>query len=553
MSTTGPRLTIGNLSLVPLLDAWGSPVGRENLKSGKEEAEAFVADCRRLGADAAEGMVAWAVTEPQEGVFDFSGYRDIARRLHAEGLGYVAFAWPQYPPRWARGDPSAYERARCREHGEEIDFMSIFSDATVERYDRFLGALAAHMGEDIDELRVGSPYDFGETCYPSGMAAQLLPLRHAHGGFWCAEPSALTKWKSDTGLTSFPDASASNLEWFHFVEWYHRSFTDRFAVLLDVARRHFPETPLLVSTGLPNEPVTMGQDLSGIIAMAAGRRVHMRAPTGPAVPFLYSLRVAAAGRWYQPPSMGSEPANGSAAPEALALALFKDVAGGCRWHFDYVANIDRGQDAVASFMALPASLHGRSPDVDAAVFFPSADHRASRPSTQVYKGYPDGLLSFVEGIRALVEVDVVDERLVLDGALARYGFLLWPLGELVTPSAADAISRWVRDGGRLLLAEDLSPRLLTGGEPPMQLPAGVQLLAAVPRPPYAESEQHSVWQGFAPEMRPDHLAWSAACGGRRLPELAATFSDGRVVLADGKTLRWEPTDPAATAPVVGRE
>jgi hypothetical protein len=48
---------------------------------------------------------------------------------------------------------------------------------------------------------------------------------------------------------------------------------------------------------------------------------------------------------------------------------------------------------------------------------------------------------------------VVDERLVSDGFLDAYRFLIWPTGKVVEASTARRVTTWVEKGGTLLIAD----------------------------------------------------------------------------------------------------
>ena len=48
----------------------------------------------------------------------------------------------------------------------------------------------AELGEYIDLIRIGSPYDYGEVAYPAGAASWAFPVKHVHEGFWVDEPEA---------------------------------------------------------------------------------------------------------------------------------------------------------------------------------------------------------------------------------------------------------------------------------------------------------------------------------------------------------------------------
>ena len=185
----------------------------------------------------------------------------------------------------------------------------MFSPKTVEAYDRVFTQLKAALGPQIDALRIGSPYDYGETHYPAGDSNRAFPDAHMHQGWWAGEPEAkehFRRWVEKkyggidrlnaawgTQFTDFafdyPRDPTSARRWLDFVEWYHEAFIERLGVLFDVARRHFPETPMCVNLGWPLEKIVLGQDLTGLVKMLASKGITVRTPTGPMVTHLYTL------------------------------------------------------------------------------------------------------------------------------------------------------------------------------------------------------------------------------------------------------------------------
>ncbi len=239
--------------------------------------------------------------------------------------------------------------SQCLEHGSCTQYLSIFAQQTVQYYDRFFAELKRAMGAEIDILRVGLPVGYGETHYPVGVAQWAFPVEHIHPGFWVNEPEARRHFRAamkhryatvaqanaawDTEFDSFdsvdyPRDATNQRRWLDFINWYHDALTQRTGTLLDVIRKHFPETPININLGFPFEKVNLGQDISGLIKMLAAKNICVRGPTGPQVPFLYTRHVSTAVKHYHPPLFSSEPADGSASRQAIAEALFKDLTTG---------------------------------------------------------------------------------------------------------------------------------------------------------------------------------------------------------------------------------
>jgi hypothetical protein len=453
------------------------------------ERRALIQRARAEGANGVEDYIGWAVVEPKPGQWDWSAYQENAREIRKAGLKYVPYVWVQNLPSWVR-QGADHRFATCLEHEKPSEYLSVFSPKTVEAYDRIFAQLKAALGTQIDALRIGSPCDYGETHYPAGAASRAFPVAHTHMGWWAGEPEArqhFLRWVErkyvsvdrlnaawGTRLTAFefdyPRDPTSSRRWLDFVEWYHEALIERLGVLFDVARKHFPMTPICVNLGWPFEKIILGQDLSGLVKMLASKRMIVRTPTGPMVTHLYTRRVATAARFYHPPGLSTEPVDGSAPLPEVAGALFKDLTTGATWHFDYPENMERAREVFQQARALPRHHY---PRIDAAVFFSTAAHRLDnwdnwREGFQ--GGYPEGMAPWLEGLRDILDYDVVDERLIDDGALRSYRLLIWPFGTRVESRTMGKIRDWVEQGGTLLVRDLTAVRTVEGDR--VATPAG---------------------------------------------------------------------------------
>jgi hypothetical protein len=175
----------------------------------------------------------------------------------------------------------------------------------------------------------------------------------------------------------------------------------------------------------------------------------LRTPTGPSVPFFYTKRVATAARFYGLSGFSSEPQDGEAPVEAIASAAFKDLTTAVTMHFDYPPNMFRGKDPIEAERRL---WRGKYPQIDTALFFSTTAHRLDDSQRERgFKGYPDRLVPLTEGLRDVVDYDVVDERLVSDGALANYRVLVWPVGFTAEATTLSQLRAWVEGGGILVV------------------------------------------------------------------------------------------------------
>ena len=77
---------------------------------------------------------------------------------------------------------------------------------------------------------------------------------------------------------------------------------------------------------------------------------------------------------------------------------------------------------------------------------------------------------WLEGLRDILDYDVVDERLIDDGAMRNYKLLIWPFGTRVEARSLETIRAWVERGGTLLVRDVSAVRTVEGQ--PIALPAG---------------------------------------------------------------------------------
>ena len=359
--------------------------------------------------------------------------------------------------------------------GLETESLSIFAPETLGFYDHFFAEASRELGGLLDMVRIGSPYDYGECAYPAGAGSTQFPKKNVGPGFWVNEAPARAHFKATmkykygaverlnaawgTSFTSFetvdyPKAPQSPRYWLDFIHWYQDGFTERMGELVAIAWNHFPKTPLNINFGWPYEKVNLGVDISGLAKMAADKGLCLRTPTGHMVPFLMTKRVATAARYYPPARFSSEPVGSSASCEEMALAYFKDLTTGVNWHMDYTGNYERCQESFAEYRKIWAGAE--YPQIDTALFFPVTSHFLDDwnnwSGAGFSGGFPEGLQAYAEDLRDMLDYDVVDERLVSDGFLNAYRFLIWPAGQVAEAGTLQKIKTWVENGGTLLIA-----------------------------------------------------------------------------------------------------
>ena len=460
--------------ILALLGARSTPTANAVEDSHRNERLAFIAAAKKLNLTGIEDYVGWTAVEAEKGKPNWGTYRDDAVAIRKAGFKFVPFLWIQTLPKWVKSE-SRYVYTSNITTGLETEALSIFAPETLAAYDHFFGDARRELGDLVDILRIGSPYDYGETAYPAAAANAQFPMKNMEPGFWVNEAPARAHFKESmrtkygsverlnaawgTNFAAFetidyPKDTKRPRYWLDFIHWYQNSFTERMGKIAAIARKHFPAIPININLGWPYEKLNLGQDLSGLAKMMGDQGLYLRTPTGPMVPFLYTKRVATAVRHYRPAGFSSEPVGGSASCEEMAVACFKDLTTGVTWHFDYGANLDRCQQTFAEYRK---HWEGQEyPQIDTALFFPTTSHFLESwnkwRSEGFTGGFPPGLQMYAEELRDMIDYDVLDERLVADGFLKSYRFLVWPTGHVAEAGTLQEIKTWVENGGTLLIA-----------------------------------------------------------------------------------------------------
>ncbi len=451
-------------------------LGNKAEEANTKELDTFIADAKKFNLSGIEDYVAWSVVEKKEGASDWEFYKADASKIKSAGIQFVPFLWIQSLPSWAIHNPK-YVLTKNARTGRETEALSLYAPETLRAYDHFYGETKRAFGDKVDRLRIGSPYDFGETAYPAGAASSFFPLTNLEPGFWVGEAPARdhfkqamqkkystitelnTAWHTSFGsfeTLEYPTDAKNRRYWLDFIHWYHDGFTEKMGSFADVARKYFPNIPINFNIGLPYEKINLGQSLSGLAKMAGEKKLYLRTPTGPIVPFLYTKHISTAVRHYKPSGFSSEPVDSSASCAQVALALFKDLTTGVLWHFDYAPNLDRCQASLAEYRNVWPKIDGVYPEVETALFFPTTSHFLLnndnwRPEG-FSGGFPEGLQSYAEELRDVTDYDVLDERLIADGFLDSYRVLIWPIGNTVEAVTLQKMRSWVENGGTLLIA-----------------------------------------------------------------------------------------------------
>ena len=498
------RFYSGNLSVGRFMNYWGTANGDEGMLS---PGQTMV--LKRTGCTAMCDYTPWCVIEQEEGVWDFSFLKENARRVKEAGLEYNVFCWLHFPPKWYQASDRfvPYENL---ETGATIEQISLWSPDLPRVFDAFYRRLAEAVGDEIAFMRVAMPSEYGEVGYCAGMTDWIRKQPNAGRGYWCGDPYAradfrarmlkkygtLEKlnaaWGTDFAAPediAMPDPKAireklaesypARRRWSGFLTWYNEAWVHCMKTVDAIIRRYFPEDEMIYSLGYGTEHAVLGND-QGLYVKAMAE-IGGSAQTPGNVGYLPTRRVSSACRHYGVPYYTEPPAD---VPRDRQLnRIFMDLANGVDCWFDYLQNLDRARDY---FFEYKAHFTGADPRTTVALWLPSADH-ALHPE----QGWPAQAEMIADPLRDLMAYEVVDDRLIRDGALDSLGIrhLILAGATWLDPETLDAVRRWVEDGGVLLALQGEAPKTVAGSTAP--------------------------WDGLAPEKPADgaaHVSRSVGTG-----------------------------------------
>jgi len=292
-----------------------------------------------------------------------------------------------------------------------------------------------------------------------------------------------------------------------FSNWYHDRITFLTVRACSEARKSFPKLDIS-----PRVAPGQGVDISAITREASKLKCGVRAVTSHIVDI---LRVSTAARHYGAPLSLEIPGvlDRPSAARTLFLAASEGVDTIC-WN---AADILSSSDIYSNVRRVHSAKRAEK---EIAVFYPTSWLRSSLSTS------PARLREAATELRDYTDFDVVDERLIQDGALSLYRVLVLVDGNLMDRSAYDVVSAWVEKGGVLVLSGHQLPLTDVDGAP-----LSVSELTEQARDGGAVAErgegQIIVWGGSWPEERSDYyeLIYNAA-----YPEGSYEGADG---LADG--------------------
>ncbi|MHB0997865.1 MAG: alpha-amylase family protein [Armatimonadota bacterium] len=467
------RFYTGNLSVGHFMEYWGTGGALPtDVPTSK-----FCDDMKSVSVSSVTDYLSLSTTETEPGKFDWSYYDRNQQILQENGLGYNVFTWLHFPPKWLMDSPD-YVPYRCAEHDQPIKMTSLWAPGTLKIYDRFYKELAAHFGDKIEFIRLATPSEYGEIGYPNGMTNWLVKQDHAHEGYWCNDAYARADFSSQmkkrykniealnktwgTGFKSFdaleyPDFIKDHsliadplkltpqvrMRVLDFIDWYYDSQSRFIRSSVSIVRKYFPNKEIIVSMGYGSQLTAFGNDDTGIAQLCKELKVSCQTPGN--VDYICLKSLATPCHFYGVPYFTEPP--GDVNRNAQINRIWADSSCGVQTFFDYPQNLLGAKDEFAKYRDY---LDGAGSIVEAAVLFPTTDHRLR------YEHWPTRTLECVNVLREVLDYDLVDERLIRDGALDKYKILLAYDGNIMEASTLRAIKKWVSSGG-ILLVRDFGP------------------------------------------------------------------------------------------------
>ena len=425
---------------------------------------------RDLGATSVQLYIDWKQVEASPGQYDWSAYDKDAAALAAHDLKLGPFiicgSW-YVTPQYVRDEPGMV-MYRCVEHDRDSAMPSLWCPNIHSHIQRFVKAVADHFEPSgiLSFALLGPTGDYGEALYP--IVGNGPGAYHGHPGHWCNDPLALADLRRWLGARYGNDVAALNTSWrtsfasfdevlpfthphapsekayLELVRWYRDSMTEFCDFWLEAAQASFKKTPIYLCTGglmLPEH----GSDFSAQARVAekhgAGIRVTNEA-SDYVSNFMLTRLVNGAARGYGG-FASHEPAS-IVTPKGVVGRVFNAVSSGCAQLFSYPgAYIENGQITPGGerLAQLKSLLRDRRPIVPVALFYPDADRvlRGDIAHDRLHMA-----------LRGLVDYDLLDENMVIDGLLDQYRYLIVAGVERMSREALDEIVAWVQDGGVLL-------------------------------------------------------------------------------------------------------
>ena len=417
--------------------------------------------------------------EIADGVWDWSTpdtHLDACRSAGGQWSLAVHF---HVPPPWFQQSGQVVH-VRCLAHDAEFPGWSIWHGDALTFQDRGYRALRDKYGDEITALWSGAHGDYGENEYPTGYRlvheAEAKEWRrrfgdaHDHRGWWCGDEFARADFRkamldkygtlaalNDAWATNFaaseqvdyPSSVRQKRRWLDFMYWYQDSMTRYSSAVGSIAKKHMPSTRILWLLGGPDEDPRIGQDQSGLVKAARQAGVEVRSSHGGHLPFADNCatmfkRIASACKFYSVPFWSEPPYTISAA--GAVGRFFEAVSCGAVVFYDWAWN-PLAEPVAEKYRQYGRYLTCEKPVVDVALFYPTSHHLLNADREHPEEAYPQRFKAAAAELREVFDFDILDERMIVDGALAGHRVLVFLEGNTIERATLDAVTHWVSAGG----------------------------------------------------------------------------------------------------------
>ena len=468
------NLSTGNLSVSFIQ---GSPVGafpKPNFLEAPPSVESLVR-LKNMGLVGNEDYIAWGAVEREPGKWEWAQHDAMEKALHAAGLKYVVYNWAHFPPVWLREQKEKRTLLKCLEHGEETNYLSVFDPRTIEWYDHFYKSIHDHFGDRVDDIYACILGPYGEGNYPLAVP-DWINMGHCHEGYWCGDEHATRSFRAamqrkygtierlnaawGTKLSSFeevlPPAEIARKDfkptlaafpkgkdkrrWLDFITWYHQAIIDFAEQALKTVLKYYPPSKVRIKPGGSAggvNPLPWGTYCPGYARMAKGYGIVIQPADCQGAVFADKW-MGTAYQFYGV-TESTEPAT-ALDQKAFVRRVFSDASAGAKQFFTY--EFEQHVPDIHKYVHL---ITGKSGETEVAVYCPTTLYRLG-----ANLGFT---IQASNEMRDACEYDVLDEALILDGALdaQRYKALVICQAEVVDEPVLEKFAAYAKAGGRLVV------------------------------------------------------------------------------------------------------
>ena len=248
------------------------------------------------------------------------------------------------------------------------------------------------------------------------------------------------------------DSVEARRYWVDFADWYNQAWSETLRKTTTIVQRHFPGKEIVASLGYAQEPLKAGNDEGRHVAEMA--KLGISAQTPGDVGYFPTRRVSTACKFYGVPYYTEPPSD---VPRDRQLnRMHMDLVNGVETWFDYLQNMDRARDYFEQYREL---FTGKAAITPVALWHPTLEHWLH--PDQPWSG---ATLALSDPLRDCLVYEVVDDRLLLDGALTKLGIrtLVLAGADFLDGAAWLAVQEWVKAGGVLVVLQARPAQTLEG-------------------------------------------------------------------------------------------